>query len=90
MSVTDTLAERGKTYGNFAMKALFIQRLKAQLRATPGWDNIYPDQAEALELIATKLGRILYGNPQHLDSWHDIAGYAELVAERIREEQADG
>lgn len=86
MSVQDTLTERGKTYGDFATKAPFIQRLKALFRATPGWENIYPDQAEALELIATKLGRILHGDPQHLDSWHDIAGYAELVAARIREE----
>ena len=90
MSVQDTLAERGKTYGDFATKARFIQWLKAGFRATPMWPDLLPDQAEALELIATKLGRILHGDPYHLDSWHDIAGYAELVTQRIREEDADG
>jgi hypothetical protein len=28
----------------------------------------------------------MYGDPHHIDSWHDIAGYATLVEERLRKE----
>jgi hypothetical protein len=41
------------------------------------------DQAEALEMIANKIARILNGDPDYADSWTDIAGYATLVAERL-------
>lgn len=36
-------------------------------------------QAEALEMIQHKIGRILSGNPNEPDHWRDIAGYATLV-----------
>lgn len=42
-----------------------------------------PDQQEALDMIAHKLGRILNGDPDYADSWADIAGYARLVADRL-------
>jgi len=41
------------------------------------------DQAEALDMIFSKIARILNGDPNHLDSWTDIAGYATLVADRL-------
>jgi hypothetical protein len=41
------------------------------------------DQALALQMIVQKLARIANGDPDHLDSWLDIAGYATLVAERL-------
>ena len=44
------------------------------------------DQVEALDMIATKIARILNGNPDHVDSWIDIAGYATLVADRLKGE----
>ena len=41
------------------------------------------DQVEALEMIAHKIGRIINGDHSYSDSWHDIAGYAKLVADRL-------
>lgn len=38
---------------------------------------------EALEMIQTKVGRILTGDPTHRDSWHDIAGYAVLIEQLL-------
>jgi hypothetical protein len=35
-------------------------------------------------MIATKASRVLQGDPNHADSWADIAGYAQLVAERLQ------
>ena len=42
-------------------------------------------------MIAVKIARILNGDPNHFDSWIDIAGYATLAAELIlKKEQQDG
>jgi len=81
--VAATLAERETQYGNFLIKAGKIQRLKEEMRHAPGWERMPDDMRESLEMIATKIGRILYGDPNHFDSWHDIAGYAKLIADRI-------
>ena len=42
-----------------------------------------PDQREAMEMICQKMARIMNGDPNYSDSWHDIAGYATLVANRL-------
>lgn len=83
------LNEREESYGSFEKNGQVSQRLKAILRD----DNITePAQQEALDLIATKLSRILCGDPYHVDSWRDIAGYCEQVAliveKRNKEAQA--
>jgi hypothetical protein len=41
------------------------------------------DQREALDMIAHKIGRILNGDPNYADSWHDLEGYARLVEQRL-------
>jgi len=40
-------------------------------------------QKEALEMILHKVARIVSGNPNHADHWHDIGGYSKLVEDRI-------
>lgn len=82
-SVETTLTERGKRYGEFTGHAAITQELKHAMRRNPRWPALHPDQAEALEMIAHKIGRILNGDPNYHDSWHDIAGYATLVADRL-------
>jgi hypothetical protein len=47
--------------------------------------ELMPDQREALEMIAHKIARIVNGDPNYADSWLDIAGYAQLVADRLNE-----
>jgi hypothetical protein len=34
-------------------------------------------------MICHKIARILNGDPNYADSWVDIAGYAQLVADRL-------
>ena len=86
MSVTDTLAQRGTTYGRFEDHAAISQSLKAVMHKAPGWLELAPDQREALEMVQHKIARILNGNPDYIDSWHDIQGYAALVESRLKEE----
>jgi len=81
--INTTLEERGKTYGKFLTHADLSQRLSATMRSAPQWPSMAPDMREALEMIQHKIARILNGNPDYADSWHDIAGYAMLVEDRL-------
>jgi len=86
MDVAAILAEREKQYGSFAAKGETIQLIKQTMRDAPSWPDLQDDMKESLEMIATKIGRILHGNPAHHDSWLDIAGYAKLIADRLEGE----
>ena len=84
--ITETLQERGKRYGVFAEHAEATQQLKRVIsiyvrRRPVGF--LAADQQEALDMICHKIGRILNGDPDYADSWHHIAGYAQLVADRL-------
>lgn len=83
----DTILDaRGNNYGAFLDNARITQRLKAVAHQFAGQNNktFDADQAEALDMIFTKIGRILNGDSNHTDSWIDIAGYATLVADRLQ------
>jgi uncharacterized protein (UPF0297 family) len=51
--------------------------------ATPNWKALADDQKEALEMTAHKIGRILNGDPNYIDSWTDIGGYIRLIEKRL-------
>ena len=85
--IEDVLDERGKRYGGFSSHADITQDLKDVMNHRRSWMNLKNDQKEALEMIAHKIGRILNGDPDYADSWVDIAGYAQLVANRLEELQ---
>ena len=82
-SVAATIQQRGKTYGSFALNAAKAQQLKENIRDSVQWENMTDVQKEAAEAIVIKLARILTGDPNHADSWHDIAGYASLAEQSI-------
>jgi hypothetical protein len=81
--VTGVLTERGTNYGSFVGTADVAQKIKHVLERGSSYHKLAPDQKESLDLIATKLGRIVNGDPNYADSWVDIAGYAKLVADRL-------
>lgn len=83
MSIEKTLKQRQKTHGCFVGHARISQELKSVLRHH-GVNDLAVDQIEALEMIAHKIARVLNGDPNIHDHWHDIAGYATLVAERLK------
>jgi hypothetical protein len=83
-TIEKTLDERGSNYGEFASHADITQCLKQVMHRTEGWNRLSNDKREALEMIVHKIGRILNGNPEFHDSWHDIVGYAKLAADRVK------
>ena len=88
-TIDNTLNERGTRYGAFTGHAQVTQLLKRAMGQHPGWRKLQDDQREALEMTAHKIGRILNGDPNYLDSWHDIIGYVRLVEQRLEREQGE-
>jgi hypothetical protein len=84
--IEGTLAERGKRYGPYTGQATISQNLQDLMRSTPGWARMRHDARDALSLIASKIARMLNGNPDYADNWHDIQGYAKLIEDRINQE----
>lgn len=84
-SLTETLDQRAASYGLFVNQAQISQSLKRVARVFIDARSrpLADDQQEALDMIFLKIGRIINGDPDFHDSWHDIAGYAQLVADRL-------
>lgn len=82
-NIDTTLAERGTRYGEFSGHAKITQGLKKVMHESPRWKDLRDDQKEALEMTAHKIGRILNGDPNYHDSWHDVNGYIKLVADTL-------
>lgn len=99
-NVNQVLAEREKQHGVYSVTAFYIQELKHILHNTQwggNWNKLTYSQQETFDMIASKLGRILSGNPNVKDHWVDIAGYAMLVANELgdghdtgRQDQGEG
>ena len=85
MNVEETLKERGNRYGSFKKHADIAQSLQDIMRDTDvpsqatGWRSLSADKKQALTVIADKIARILNGDPEYKDNWHDIQGYAKLA-----------
>lgn len=78
-AVSATLAQRQKTHGSFTDHSKSSQDLKKVLKQGKNWNNLSDVQKEALEMIVHKIARVLSGNPNEPDHWHDIGGYSALA-----------
>lgn len=85
--IQDTLNERENTYGDYKMVANLTRGLLANMEYSKNWGELYPYQQEALHMIASKIARILEGDYEYVDSWHDIAGYATLVEQCLKQKR---
>ena len=72
------LKEREKTHGEYAEVAEVSQLLKGNLRCGKSHNRLSDVQLESLDLICTKLARIVCGNPNEPDHWLDGSGYFKL------------
>ena len=82
--VNELLDEREARYGRFADHARIAQGLKDVLADSGKWGKLNTAQRESLEMICHKIARILNGDPNYIDNWTDIAGYAVLVEQELR------
>ena len=81
--VNNTLSERGNSYGDFTDNAQVAQQLKNAVRRGQAWVHASGAQREAIDMILSKISRLVTGDPAHKDSWHDIQGYAKLAEDRL-------
>ena len=71
------LLRREATHGQWEKQAMTAALLKTEIRRNT-FSNLSFQQLEALDMIMTKIARILTGDPNCEDHWNDIAGYAIL------------
>ena len=86
-----TIEDREGRYGDFAecarLSDTFLGIANGDTpvgRFNTSWERMKPFQREALRNIFLKVSRILNGDPDYADNWHDIQGYAKLVEERLK------
>ncbi|HED4400954.1 TPA: hypothetical protein R4323_002442 [Pasteurella multocida] len=74
--IKEVLDERETTHGDFHAGAMDFKELMNVINS--GKSNMDSSQYYALTMIATKIVRIVNGNPHEVDHWRDIVGYATL------------
>ena len=77
------LDDRQKTHGDFGELSVIAQGIKTIIRDHAQLLSL--DQREALDIIATKIARILSGDPEEPDHWVDIIGYCTLALRGIED-----
>ena len=88
MTVDDLLTERGNTYGSFADNGRIAQALKDIVRSGPRWEHLDDIEREALDMICSKISRIVSGKLHFPDNWRDVIGYATLALNEINERES--
>jgi len=84
--VRQTLNQRQEQYGSFEDVAMITEQMVDVMRKGY-YENLAYNQKMALYMICSKMARIVNGNPNHKDSWHDIAGYATLIDNELESEK---
>lgn len=77
----ETIKARGLRYGHFRENAEVANAMKDVVRDAVRIRRLDFEayQLEGIDAILNKISRIVCGDPNYVDSWHDIAGYALLV-----------
>lgn len=84
-TIEATLAERQAQYGCFedvARTTGKIMEALSEVQVNGLNDLPYPHRM-ALYMIASKMARIVNGDFNHKDSWHDIGGYSKLIEDLL-------
>lgn len=85
-NINEILNTRAKTHGDFSEVAITAQLLKNNIFIRLQQTSKYPlndTQRESVDMICSKLARIISGDPNEIDHWRDIAGYALLVVKEL-------
>jgi hypothetical protein len=85
VTVDKILAERPSKHGEFVENSRATWEIMRVLQGERNWPKLTDPEKHALYMVAHKMARIMAGDPKCEDHWDDIAGYATLVADRIRQ-----
>ena len=85
-TIQETLDERGTNYGSYEvgtqLRADIMELIKQSYRTNNNSEMPAFYQVAILDIV-NKLSR-LAATPNHLDSYHDISGYATLVENYLK------
>lgn len=86
-TIEATLAERQAQYGSFEDVAFVTENIMFILAKarTNGLNDLPHTHRMALYMIASKMARIVNGDFNFIESWHDISGYAKLIENELME-----
>ena len=79
MDKVDPVKKHEQTHGDFTTTAHVAQAMKSAVRKTAKWDGLPPVKREAIEMILTKIARMVCGDHTEPDHALDIEGYAKLM-----------
>ena len=84
-TIEATLAERQAQYGCFEDVAFVTENIMATLSKvrTNGLNDLPYPHRMALYMIASKMARIVNGDFNYRDNWHDISGYSKLIEDLL-------
>ena len=77
--IDNTLNERGARYGNYSDVASTTQQLMAIVECGANYEHLNAEQKTSLFMICNKIARAVNDDPNYIENWHDIAGYATLA-----------
>jgi hypothetical protein len=81
--VGEILQQRGDRYGEYINVATTTQEIKAIIARGANIEAADYEMRESMDMIASKIARIVSGDPYYKDSWQDIAGYAQLIVDKL-------
>jgi hypothetical protein len=84
MELNDILKARKSKHGEYTENSRCTWEIMRAMMAERNWSTLDDKQKHSLYMVAHKMARIVTGDPDFDDHWDDIAGYAKLVADRIR------
>ena len=84
-TIEATLAERQAQYGCFEDVAFVTENIMATLSKVRvnGLSDLPHPHRMALYMIASKMARIVNGDFNSIDGWHDIGGYSKLIEDLL-------
>lgn len=80
--INETLAGREPQNGDYTEHSGVTDALLQVLESSRNWQNLDPSKRHSLRMICDKMARITCGDPETVDFWHDIQGYAKLAEDR--------
>ena len=82
-----TTEDRNQTHGDPIAQFETAQQLKDELARGPHWMDLNAVERESVEMICTKLSRLVHGDPSTVeitgwsDHFLDVIGYAAIAVE---------
>ena len=67
---------------SFITYAEHSQDLKSLIRNSPQWENMYDDEREVLESIASNLAHLVTDNPHNQNDWFNIKNFAQMICDK--------